>query len=237
MQLRRVAAEIARIVRPAALEIAERVGVRTDAAAEVEGRRIPATVRARARSRAKALAEKAAPEAGKRLERHSKSEFVRLGIKLSEAEPTLGPLIAKFRRENVELITSLADREIDTLQRILAGSDGRRVENIAKDIEERFRVTASKAELLARDQTLKLNAAITQARHARAGITEYIWTTVGDERVRETHAALDGQTFSYDDPPVTNDAGDRNHPGEDYQCRCSAYPVLPELEEIESTAE
>jgi hypothetical protein len=47
--------------------------------------------------------------------------------------------------------------------------------------------------------------------------------------VRERHAELDGERFRWDDPPVTNEDGDENHPGEDYQCRCTAYPVLPEL--------
>ena len=236
IQLRRVAAEFARIVRPAALAIAERVGVHTDAA-DGGGPRIPARVRARAKARAKAITEQAAPESGKRLERHSKTEFARLGIKLREAEPKLAPLITKFRRENIELVTSLVDRELDTLEKLLADGEGRRVESLAKDIEERFGVTTSKAELIARDQTLKLNSAITRERHAAALITEYLWTTSGDARVRESHAALDGERFSYDDPPVTNDAGDRNHPGSDYNCRCTAYPILSELEDLPVAAE
>lgn len=44
------------------------------------------------------------------------------------------------------------------------------------------------------------------------------------------HQELDGTEQSWDDPPVTNEDGDRNHPGEDYQCRCVAYPILDELD-------
>jgi SPP1 gp7 family putative phage head morphogenesis protein len=182
---------------------------------------------------------------------HSKTEFRRLGIKLRplevkndrkgkerlvgvrlrDAEPKLDKLITGWRKENVDKITSLVGKELDTIEGLLRDGEGRRVESLAKEIEGRFDVTRSKAELLARDQVLKLNANITGERQKAAGIEEYIWTSSGDERVRERHGELDGQTFRWDDPPVTNEAGDKNHPGEDYQCRCTAYPVLPELED------
>jgi SPP1 gp7 family putative phage head morphogenesis protein len=166
---------------------------------------------------------------GDRVIRHSKSEFKRLGINLRKEEPKFNSLIAGWRRENVELIKSLVDRELGTIQNLLSDGEGRRVESLAGDIEERLRVTRSKAELLARDQVLKLNAKVTGERQKAAGIEEYIWTASGDERVRERHAELDGKKFSWDDPPVTNEDGETNHPGEDYQCRCTAYPVLSEL--------
>jgi uncharacterized protein with gpF-like domain len=40
------------------------------------------------------------------------------------------------------------------------------------------------------------------------------------------HRALEGTVHSYNDPPVTNKQGDRNHPGGDYQCACQAEPVI-----------
>jgi SPP1 gp7 family putative phage head morphogenesis protein len=168
--------------------------------------------------------------------RHSKTEFGRLGIKIREAEPTFGKKITAWRAENVGLVKSLFGDEKKKLGKILREGEGRRYESLAKDIEARLDVTQRKAEFLAIDQTLKLNADITRARMGAAGITEYVWTTAGDERVRPTHEELDGETFSFDDPPVTNEDGDRNNPGEDYRCRCVAYPVLPELDDDETEA-
>lgn len=49
---------------------------------------------------------------------------------------------------------------------------------------------------------------------------EYIWHTVGDGKVRSSHADRDGKIFSWNDPP------DGGHPGEDYNCRCWAEDVL-----------
>jgi len=93
---------------------------------------------------------------GNRVVKHSQDEFKRLGIKLREAEPKFDKLITGWRRENVERITSLVGRELDTIEALLADGEGRRVESLQRDIEDRLNVTRSKAELLARDQVLKL---------------------------------------------------------------------------------
>jgi len=50
--------------------------------------------------------------------------------------------------------------------------------------------------------------------------THYIWRTVGDGRVRAAHAENEGKIFSWDSPPPTG------HPGEDYNCRCTAEPYV-----------
>jgi hypothetical protein len=62
----------------------------------------------------------------------------------------------------------------------------------------------------------------------------YIWRTAGDDKVRPSHAANEGRVFAWNDPPETG------HPGEDFNCRCTAEayygpydppiePVYPEL--------
>ena len=58
-----------------------------------------------------------------------------------------------------------------------------------------------------------------------AGIEEYIWSTTGDERVRDSHRELNGKKFRWDTPPENSD-GRACHPGEDYQCRCIGRPVF-----------
>lgn len=55
--------------------------------------------------------------------------------------------------------------------------------------------------------------------------TRYIWRTRNDGKVRSSHAAREGEVFSWDDPPVGG------HPGEDYNCRCTAEPYYPETSE------
>lgn len=141
-------------------------------------------------------------------------------------------MIERFRKKNVDLITSLVDGELEEITAILdvGFKKGTRVEDLRKQIRERFDVTRSKADLLATDQVLKLNGQITKTRQTQAGIVSYTWSTSGDERVRDMHAELDGTVQQWSDPPVTNDDGDTNHPGEDYRCRCVAIPILPPLD-------
>ncbi len=163
--------------------------------------------------------------AGARVVAHSKKEFQRLGIDLVKEEPRFGPLIDTWRNQTVNRIVSVSEDQLDKVEKILAEGSNRRAESIAKDLERQLDdVTASQCELIARDQVLTLNALITKERQGACGIEEFIWTTSGDERVREEHEALDGETFSWED----GDA-EEGFPGEPIQCRCVAYPVLPEL--------
>ena len=131
-----------------------------------------------------------------------------------------GPLIDHWRATNVHLIRSLADDLLPEVTKILNTS-----EDIRGDLQERFDVTASRADLIARDQTLKLNGQITEHLQTDAGITRYRWSTSHDDRVRPGHAELDGTEQEWAAPPDTGD-GEMNHPGQAIQCRCVAVPIL-----------
>lgn len=177
---------------------------------------------------------------GRRISKTNGDEIERLvGIDIRVADPGVAAQLDNFRAINVSRIKSLAGQELVEITQLLERSEatGIRVEVLRKEIQERFDVTKSKADLLARDQTLSLNAQITRTRQTNLGIQSYIWTTVGDDRVRSfdagddtDHAGLDGLTFRWDTPPDVGD-GRTLHPGEDYQCRCTAFPVLEELQE------
>ncbi len=141
-------------------------------------------------------------------------------------------LLNEWQADNLDLIKSLSADTLQSLQLTIEQSGDIDWGALQPLLEERLEVSSSRAELIARDQTLKLNANVTEWRQTEAGVERYIWTTSNDERVREGHAELDGEEFSWDDPPDTGD-GETNHPGEDYQCRCIAFPVIPELDDEE----
>ena len=61
---------------------------------------------------------------------------------------------------------------------------------------------------------------INQLRQEDLGIERYVWRTQGDGKVRESHAALHGQTFEWSEP-------DAEHPGQAHNCRCWAEPIAP----------
>lgn len=78
----------------------------------------------------------------------------------------------------------------------------------------------SRYQLIARDQTAKLNAYLDRLRQEQAGIEKYRWLTSRDERVRDRHRQYEGQIYSWDKPPSDG------HPGEAVQCRCLAIAIV-----------
>lgn len=163
--------------------------------------------------------------------RHSKAEFRRVGISLPpKDEPSLTKLTASWRKAAADRAEAILENERETIVALLQSSENRTPEQLEERIEERLLVTKSKLQGAARDDVLTLNAQITGARQQAAGIDSFVWTTAGDgTRVRESHQALDGQTFPWSDPPIVD--GEPAIPGEPPNCRCFAYPVLPELED------
>lgn len=111
------------------------------------------------------------------------------------------------------------------------------------------KITKSRANFIARDQIGKLNGTITQKRMQDAGLSMYVWDTSGDERVRESHAVMEGLLCRWDDATVCSYDGGRTwvqrpagavlmHPGMDYQCRCCADAYFNELlDEADGTTE
>ena len=151
-----------------------------------------------------------------------------IGVDVVQSEPWLAPFAELFIESNVGLIKSIPDRLFGEVRSMVedAAVTGRRPEAFAKDIEERFGVSESRAKLLARDQVGKYNGQLTAARQQRLGIRSFIWRTSQDERVRESHRIKEGQRYEWQDPPH-----DTGMPGADYQCRCTASPVLDDLAE------
>lgn len=145
-------------------------------------------------------------------------------------EPWLADQLGMFAVNNVNLISSIPEDALyEVEQTVFAGlQSGERWETIASKLEERLDpeegITRSRLEFIARDQVNKLNGQMNYLRQSEAGINKYVWRTVGDERVRESHAKKDGEVFSWDSPP-----SDTGHPGEDYNCRCWAEPYLDDI--------
>ena len=139
--------------------------------------------------------------------------------------------LQEWIEENVGLIKSIPQDTLSEMQNIVSQGfrTGKTVTSIVKDIQTTYGSKKSSARLIARDQLGKLNSQLTRQQQVDAGVNEYIWSTSGDSRVRDSHQALNGKKFRWDDPPVVTEPGKpvrRCHPGEDYQCRCVALPVF-----------
>lgn len=140
--------------------------------------------------------------------------------------------IEEFADRNANLITFVGKETIESVKKQMTGDvSGLHVEALRKRFEEAHDISSRRAELWARDQTLKLHGQLTEVRSKEVGIERYLWTTSSDSRVRVIHAELgersdNGEAFRYDDPPIISVDGKRGNPGFDFQCRCTAFPVL-----------
>ena len=156
---------------------------------------------------------------------------VDLGVVVGQAD--VEPLIELAVQKNVALITGLSadvQKRIETvlIDMIVAGKSNA---DMAKALDEIFHFGRERAELIARDQAAKFNGNLNRIRQQQIGVTEYIWWTMQDERVRgnpdgkyakakPSHWDRHGKTFRYADAPSDG------NPGEPINCRCIARPVL-----------
>jgi SPP1 gp7 family putative phage head morphogenesis protein len=169
-----------------------------------------------------------AKQFGDAVNEHNKQEQTKVFkalIGIDPAEPNVTENLDLFVSENVRLITSVSEDALSQIEGIInnAARTGARIEETADKIRERLDVSASRAQLIARDQANKLYGSLTKERQTATGVTGYIRRTSRDERVRPSHAVLEGEKFQWDDPPSVG------HPGEDFNCRCTAEPDIEGL--------
>lgn len=183
-------------------------------------------------------------EAAKSIARFHKIKFganalAMAGEKL-RGEPWLKSYLKDWTIQNINLIKDIPLDTIDRLEQQITRSvlrgDSRTY--LKDQIQNILKISETRAKFIARDQSGKLYGALTELRANNNGWDFYEWSTSNDEKVREIprtnkqsdHAHLDGKIFKFSEPPVTilrgSQAGARNNPGEDYNCRCVAIVVF-----------
>lgn len=147
-----------------------------------------------------------------------------------EVDPAMRRALTAELTENLNLdVKRFLSDEIPELRRLVEENvfDGMRGDKLADIIGARFGIAKRKAAFLAFQETSLLVSHYREQQASAIGSLTYVWSTSHDERVRKSHRALNGSTFFWDDPPVTNpQTGAKNNPGEDFGCRCVAMPVI-----------
>jgi hypothetical protein len=168
-------------------------------------------------------------------QKHTKTMSAQLRQQL--ATTPLGNEVGALMDVQVDLITSLP---LDAAKRVHEASleamtVGARFSSTAPEIKlalEKAHPDATdqwlrnRATLIARTETARVSSVLTQARATRVGSTHYIWKTAGDGNVRESHQRLDNTTQAWNEPPLSDPPGHHSHPGQIWNCRCIALPIL-----------
>ena len=144
-------------------------------------------------------------------------------------EEKLENALERHIHRNVNLIKTIPLKHFSRIRGALSSGilNGDSAIDIRDNIRNIFGVTEKRARLIARDQTAKINGDLTRLRAISVGSKRYTWIGRGKaEDERDTHVELNNKEFAWNDPPVTNEQGDRNNPGGDYQCRCWARPII-----------
>jgi SPP1 gp7 family putative phage head morphogenesis protein len=177
---------------------------------------------------------------GKQWENAAKAE---LGVEFPVYETWWPDTKQVWQEQNYELIHDLSSDYVKRVNQRAeqAITSGWSPAQLAKQIQKIDQtISGSRVNLIARDQIGKLNGQVTQARMEAVGLELYEWSTSSDERVRDSHAVLEGKICRWDDSAIYSDDGGKTwkdrpsdwcqlHPGQDIQCRCTALSYWSEL--------
>ena len=145
-------------------------------------------------------------------------------------EEGLKPTNNAFIQESFEWVMRNLDETLQDFSanslRVMAGGDT--VENAINQFDELADKRVEQAKFLARNQVANFNALSNKVRYQNLGITEAVWVTAQDERVRHSHADRDGKRFNISEGLYSSVDGKTLMVGLDYGCRCIMKPIIPE---------
>lgn len=161
-------------------------------------------------------------------------QFGSFGIDVMTGNKTVNDFLQASIAENVQLITSIQTQYLDRVETLVLTNmrAGLRPSAIQRQLQDQFGVTKNRARFIARDQLSKATSGLSRKRMQASGIEFFQWVTSKDSRVRSRHDKIANKLTAYgrgiyrwDDLPISDD-GQPIAPGDDYNCRCIARPVL-----------
>jgi len=161
-----------------------------------------------------------------------------LGIALLLPQKGLEEKRNLFSLSSVALMTKLAFEIVGDISRVvLNGFRLNKKQQLGEELKKIWTKARNRAKLIARDQLEKQYGELNRDTQLQYGVKEYTWVTAGDERVRDSHSRLDNRICSWSDDSVVKSGNNwvqRSSlgafvgiPGQDYNCRCVAYPIFP----------
>lgn len=160
------------------------------------------------------------------VKRNKKSWAKKLGIDISKKTTFKGEreYLSSRIKSNVRLITNMKTEYMEQLETLLFMSyeQGKPVKQLAKDIESRFKITARKAKLIARNEIKNTNTQINNKQAAELGFDKAVWIISKDERVRSQHKKHDRKTYKVG-VGLDDGKGGKEEPGDAINCRCTFY--------------
>lgn len=129
-------------------------------------------------------------------------------------------------KRNVSLITEVSEQTRQRIERAVVDAQLKQkpVSELKSELRDILGKQAKRADLIATDQLEKLSTQVVARRAKQAGLTQYVWHTQGDSKVRPAHAALNG---TLQDTSNSSHGDGGQLPREPIRCRCYATWVVP----------
>ena len=158
-----------------------------------------------------------------------------VGINANELIKTEGlkPQTNALIEESIEWVNRNLDETLSDLSanslRIMA--EGKPVEEVLEGFEQIANKRVESSKFVARNQIANFNSLTNKIRYQNLGITEAVWSTARDERVRPCHQVREGKKFKINEGLYSSCDGKTLLPGMDYNCRCIMKPIIPDDED------
>ena len=161
------------------------------------------------------------------------AEAVSVDVFLNDSA-LLDTVKAEWKAQQSRLVDSIVNTYIEKLQIIVSNAvqRGTAMSEVKEEIKVLLNTTDKRAKFIARNEVGNLNGIITMRRQVDCGISVYQWSSSHDERVRPSHAEMDGKYFYWNSDKAGEINGikvypaPKSHPCMDYNCRCVALPVI-----------
>ena len=154
-----------------------------------------------------------------------------VGIPSSELIATEGlkPTTNALMQESIEWAQNLRDETLgkfsaDTLREM---SLGKSIDDVLANFSGLVSKRKNHAKFIARNQVATFTSLMTKVRAQNVGITEALWVTSRDEKVRKCHRVRDGKLFDLSKGLFSSCDGLTLLPGVDYNCRCDYILIIP----------
>lgn len=154
-------------------------------------------------------------------------EMTGLGIKVPMLPQESIDVISAATNYNIGLIKSIPkqfhNKIYSTVMNVVQTGDASEIKKTLSQINWK----GANIDLIAQNQTRRLNAQLTVERMKSLNISDAKWRhSHGQGNPRPMHVALDGAIFNINNPPITNKKGERHLPGEEPGCACIMVPVI-----------
>jgi len=146
-----------------------------------------------------------------------------------------------FVSQNVSLIKTIPEKLLQQVEEIilLGTKTGQSYKELSKELIKKFDIQQKRADIIAKDQILKLHGNLTFARFRSIGCDKYKWSSSKDERTRPTHLNMEAKICSLENDSIYKNSllddkwkqrssinGTVSHPSEEVLCRCSPIPII-----------